>query len=396
MAPESIRHVPRWGAEEFGFRRPRSTWRAGDQPVPPIRWDAVSFDDEGAPLPGDGHYATFHGRGRYGSCQSVALLGATLTQYRIDHRQPIKVSDEVPHRAIRGQAEDELDFRWLFATSRQTVIKNGRTVTTVTPALAIVGAPKLAHSQRLLEGADNPWRPGPLCKAAMGQGLPVYRGRTRSFDLRFATVALQQGPFFVAANIRGLRRSEDGLFRCAEDPGEMARHHWIMIIGWETNDSDGDGTPDEVVWLVRDDRNHRGGARDTWNDPWLDDEWWRVVPSGCLLTHGNGRSIIPGSVTLGSFDDATVPGPNGDLVSYCESDPDGDGIPIVEDICPYTPDPAQGDQDRDGIGDACDPCERPPRSNPEFGHADADRDWIPDACDPCLGDGENSCEAASQ
>ncbi len=40
-------------------------------------------------------------------------------------------------------------------------------------------------------------------------------------------------------------------------------------------------------------------------------------------------------------------------------DADGDGVPLPLDDCPDLPDPAQIDQDRNGLGDACDPALRP-------------------------------------
>ncbi len=71
-------------------------------------------------------------------------------------------------------------------------------------------------------------------------------------------------------------------------------------------------------------------------------------------------------------------------------DTDGDGIPDGEDGCPYIADREQGDFDRDGIGDACDP--------------DDDGDGVADTDDNCLylhnpkqqdtdGDGQgNACD----
>ena len=39
-------------------------------------------------------------------------------------------------------------------------------------------------------------------------------------------------------------------------------------------------------------------------------------------------------------------------------DPDGDGVLTPRDSCPVDPNPTQGDWNRDGVGDACDPSAR--------------------------------------
>jgi len=63
-------------------------------------------------------------------------------------------------------------------------------------------------------------------------------------------------------------------------------------------------------------------------------------------------------------------------------DSDGDGVPDVDDICPFAYDPGQEDADNDGAGDACDNC--PLTANPY--QTDSDGDGQGDACDVCAGD----------
>lgn len=60
--------------------------------------------------------------------------------------------------------------------------------------------------------------------------------------------------------------------------------------------------------------------------------------------------------------------PNGDL--------DGDGVPNAQDNCPSVKNPRQADEDRDGVGDACDPCPISPNNT------DTDGDGVADDCDP--------------
>ncbi|MBN2495577.1 MAG: thrombospondin type 3 repeat-containing protein [Deltaproteobacteria bacterium] len=96
------------------------------------------------------------------------------------------------------------------------------------------------------------------------------------------------------------------------------------------------------------------------------------------------------------------PGDSGTPAQPADADPngrlddDGDGHPDSEDNCPVVPNPAQRDEDSDGVGDACErepppsdldwdyvPNERdncPEVFNPD--QANADDDPLGDACDP--------------
>jgi len=70
----------------------------------------------------------------------------------------------------------------------------------------------------------------------------------------------------------------------------------------------------------------------------------------------------------------------GDACDPCYGpDSDGDGACDVSDNCPQNPNPGQENADGDGRGDACDNC--PTASNPT--QSDADGDGRGDACDNC-------------
>ena len=59
-------------------------------------------------------------------------------------------------------------------------------------------------------------------------------------------------------------------------------------------------------------------------------------------------------------------------------DSDNDGVPNVNDNCPYTPNPGQEDADDDQIGDVCDNCPAVANTDQE----DRDGDGFGNACDP--------------
>lgn len=71
------------------------------------------------------------------------------------------------------------------------------------------------------------------------------------------------------------------------------------------------------------------------------------------------------------------------------SDADGDGIPDLEDNCPYVFNPDQEDIDTDGVGDFCDNCLD--AYNPD--QKDSDGDGIGNVCDPypIPGDADGNC-----
>jgi len=70
-----------------------------------------------------------------------------------------------------------------------------------------------------------------------------------------------------------------------------------------------------------------------------------------------------------------------DLITFpaSNSDRDNDGVPNVDDNCPYDYNPSQADVDLDDVGDVCDNCVDDPNTD----QADADDDNFGDLCDNC-------------
>jgi hypothetical protein len=104
----------------------------------------------------------------------------------------------------------------------------------------------------------------------------------------------------------------------------------------------------------------------------------------------------------------------GDVCDACPAaDVDGDGVPDGEDNCPTVANGSQRDRDQDDVGDACDDCPRDPddecrkpRDSDRDGWSngeddcpaasdplqlDSDGDGVGDACDPCPFDELNNC-----
>ncbi|WP_454042299.1 PKD domain-containing protein [Cellulosimicrobium sp. Marseille-Q8652] len=79
-----------------------------------------------------------------------------------------------------------------------------------------------------------------------------------------------------------------------------------------------------------------------------------TAPAGYAVSVG-GDCAADGTVTLALGQEAacTV------LVTFQETDTDGDGVDDGQDVCPAYPDPAQTDSDGDGTGDACEPWSWP-------------------------------------
>jgi hypothetical protein len=91
----------------------------------------------------------------------------------------------------------------------------------------------------------------------------------------------------------------------------------------------------------------------------------------CMMTAGGAQCEPPGFVPV----DGAIDGPV-DSSLDASNDRDGDGVPNASDNCPDVANPDQADEDRDGLGDVCDPCP------PSAVNTDDDGDGVGNLCDP--------------
>ncbi len=133
------------------------------------------------------------------------------------------------------------------------------------------------------------------------------------------------------------------------------------------------------------------GATDAENDPLTfdaasgDTSKATVSVSGTTLNvysvpDANGQVTIDVNVTDGNLSDST----SFILTINPQTEPDSDfdGIPDATDNCVDIANPAQSDQDNDGIGDLCDATPTPPIGS----QPDADNDGVADSTDNCPND----------
>jgi len=134
-----------------------------------------------------------------------------------------------------------------------------------------------------------------------------------------------------------------------------------------SNDSDGDGVPDEFDYCV-----DEPGSWDFDGCPYSEED-----------ADGDG---------INDFDDPCPYDYNNDCLSS-EEDTDGDGTPDVYDSCPDDPfDECLGDIDTDGDGtpDSYDSCPNDPFDEC-LGDVDSDGDGTPDSYDSCPNDPYDEC-----
>jgi hypothetical protein len=106
--------------------------------------------------------------------------------------------------------------------------------------------------------------------------------------------------------------------------------------------------------------------------------WIFTLLAACTSASGveiGGKCSLKNPCTAGAVCDMTDP--SGPVCISATGDIDGDGIPNGMDFCEHAPG-GRYDEDRDGIGDECDPCPiAPPPASP-----DPDGDAVDSPCDP--------------
>ncbi len=120
-----------------------------------------------------------------------------------------------------------------------------------------------------------------------------------------------------------------------------------------------------------------------------------ITNSGAPAPYTFDVNAPSGSVTIGVKASNTGLGryPFLDVLSFPASgggvsaDTDGDGVIDADDNCPNETNAAQGDRDKDGVGNQCDPAPDDPTVPGGGGEptptTDTDRDGVPDSTDQC-------------
>jgi Cys-rich repeat protein len=181
-----------------------------------------------------------------------------------------------------------------------------------------------------------------------GPGVVTVVGRTGAVDPGVGVLAATAGGRSGQAAADG-----QGAFsiRLGAQPGETilvfarrgaATSAAVEVRAPSGTDADQDGA-DATVDCDDQDPRRAPGAVEVCNG--LDDDCDGAIDEGCgaqpCTTNTDcaaGQVCVAGVCTVGGDPDDT----------------DGDGVPDVGDVCPGIPDPAQGDRDGDGLGDACD------------------------------------------
>ena len=148
----------------------------------------------------------------------------------------------------------------------------------------------------------------------------------------------EYGPVIVCVSVDSNFENYNGGIFNKDNNNDV--NHAVALVGWDDNNGNG-------YWILR----------NSWGEGWGENGYMKIAYGCCKVGYG----------ALYIDFDGTDP----------YQDTDGDGIPDINDNCPYVYNSGQSDKDGDGVGNLCDNCREIP--NPE--QYDSDGDGIGDACD---------------